>query len=134
VCAICAKEQMTDQCPSLPGLKFVFREVGEEIEPLYLMAQHRQWQVRPPGTLYDPSSFFSRKYNQQQNSGNAWQGQPFAIPTWKSQQYLVANSTWPNQPAVNPIWQNQPATNSTWTNSQYPTSSWKNSNNNPYPS
>jgi hypothetical protein len=30
VCAICVKEHTTDQCPSLPGLKVVFREVKEE--------------------------------------------------------------------------------------------------------
>jgi hypothetical protein len=65
------------QCPSLPGLKAVFREVEEEIEPLYLMAQCRQWQNRPPNTLQDPSSLFPGQYNQQQNSGNAWQGQQF---------------------------------------------------------
>jgi hypothetical protein len=59
VCAICAKDHDTEQCPSLPGLKFVFREVEEETEPLYLMAQCRQWQTRPPNTLQDPSSFFS---------------------------------------------------------------------------
>jgi hypothetical protein len=64
VCTICAKDQDTEQCPSLPRLKFIFREVEEEIEPLYLMAQRRQWKNRPPNTLQDPSSFFSGQYNQ----------------------------------------------------------------------
>jgi hypothetical protein len=119
VCVICAKDHATDQCPSLPGLKFVFREEEEETKPLYLMAQCRQWQAQPPSTLHDPYSFFSGKYNQQKNDGNTWQGQPFTNPTWKSQQYPSANPTWPNQPAANPIWQNQLAANSTWPNSQY---------------
>jgi hypothetical protein len=64
------------------------------------MAQRRQWQAHPPGTQKDPSSFFSRQYNQQQNSRNTWQGQPFSDPTWKSQQYPNAPS--PNQSATNP--------------------------------
>jgi hypothetical protein len=98
------------------------------------MAQHRQWQNRPPNTLQDPSSFFSGQYNQQQAPGNAWQGQSFTNQNWQPQQYPPANPTWKNQPAANPAWQNQPTANSTWPNSQYPTSSWKNSNNNIYPS
>jgi hypothetical protein len=119
VCAICAKDHATEQCPSLPGLKVVFKEAEEETKPVYLMAQCRQWQAHPPGTLQDPSSFFSGQYNQQQNSGNTWQGQPFANPTWQSQQYPTA--PWPNQSATNPTWPNQPAANPTWPNSQYPT-------------
>jgi hypothetical protein len=75
VCAICTKDHDTEQCPSLPGLKVVFREAEEETEPLYLMAQRRQWQNRPPNTLQDPSSFFSGQYNQQQAPGSTWQGQ-----------------------------------------------------------
>jgi hypothetical protein len=31
VCAICAKDHDTEECPSLPGLKVVFKEVEEEI-------------------------------------------------------------------------------------------------------
>jgi hypothetical protein len=61
-----------EQCPSLPGLKFVFREANKETEPLHMMDQRRQWQAQPPSMLQDPSSFFSRQYNQQQNLGNAW--------------------------------------------------------------
>jgi hypothetical protein len=86
------------------------------------MAQCHQWQAHPPSMLQDPSSFFSRQYNQQHNSGKTWQGQPFANPTWKSQQYPTA--PWTNQPAANP----------TWPNLQYPTPFWQNSNNNSYPS
>jgi hypothetical protein len=74
VCAICAKDHDIEQCPSLPGLKVVFKEEEEETKPLYLMAKHRHWQSRPQNTLQDPSSFFSGQYNQQQNSGSTWQG------------------------------------------------------------
>jgi hypothetical protein len=74
VCAICAKDHDTEQCPSLPGLKVVFREAKEETEALYMMAQRRQWKTWPPNTLQYPSNFFSGQYNQQQNFGNAWQG------------------------------------------------------------
>jgi hypothetical protein len=58
VCAICAKDHATEQCPSLPGLKVVFREAEEETKPLYLMAQRRQWQARPPNTLRTPPLSF----------------------------------------------------------------------------
>jgi hypothetical protein len=85
VCAICTKYHATEQCPSLPGLKF--KEEEEETKSLYLMAKHCQWQAHPPGTLQYPSSFFSGQYNEKKNYGNTWQGQPFANPTWKSQQY-----------------------------------------------
>jgi hypothetical protein len=74
VCIICTKDHDVEQCPSLPGLKDVFREEEEETDPLYLMAQHCQWHNRPPNTLQDPSSFFSGQYNQQQYPGSTWQG------------------------------------------------------------
>jgi hypothetical protein len=38
VCAICTKYHDTEQFPSLPGLKYVFREEEEETEALYTMA------------------------------------------------------------------------------------------------
>jgi hypothetical protein len=100
VCSIYAKDHATGHCPSLPGLKFFFKEVKEEMKPVYLMAQCHQWQARPPGTLQDPSSLFSRQYGQQHNSGNTWQGQPFANPTWQSNKYPTA--PWPNQSVANP--------------------------------
>jgi hypothetical protein len=43
ICAICTKDHDTEQCPSLFGLKFVFKEVEEETKPFYLMAQCHQW-------------------------------------------------------------------------------------------
>jgi hypothetical protein len=86
-CAICAKDHATKQYPSLPRLKVIFTEVEEETILVYLMAQHRQWQAHPSCMLQDPYSLFSGQYNHQYNSGNTWQGQPFANPTWKSQQY-----------------------------------------------
>jgi hypothetical protein len=65
VYAICAKDHAMEQFPSLPGLKLSLEKQKEETKPLYLMAQCRQWQARPPNTLQDPSSFFSGQYNQQ---------------------------------------------------------------------
>jgi hypothetical protein len=47
LCAICAKDHATEQCPSLTGLKVFFREVEEETKLLYLMAQCLQWQALP---------------------------------------------------------------------------------------
>jgi hypothetical protein len=106
VCTIYTKDHDTEQCPSLPGLKFIFIEVEELTEPLYMMALHCQWKTWPPNTLHDPSSLFSGQYNQQQNSGNAWQSHSFTNHNWQPHQYPPTNPTWPNQPAENPIWQN----------------------------
>jgi hypothetical protein len=58
VCAICAKDHARKKCPSIPWIKFVFKEVKEETKPVYLMDQCRQWQARPPSMLQDPSSLF----------------------------------------------------------------------------
>jgi hypothetical protein len=71
-----------EKFPFLPRLKVIFREVKEETKPLYLMAQHRQWQNRPSITLHDPSSFFLEQYDQQQAPSNAWHGQPFTNHNW----------------------------------------------------
>lgn len=57
-CAICTKDHATKNCPSLTGLKAVFKEAEEEIEPIYLLNQHRQWQAQQTGTPTNPSSFF----------------------------------------------------------------------------
>jgi hypothetical protein len=75
-CAICAKDHVTEQCPSLPGLKFIFKREEEETEPIYLMAQRLQWKARPSSTLQHPY-LFPGQYNQQHNPINTWQSQPF---------------------------------------------------------
>ena len=63
-CAICTKEHAIESCPSLLGLKAVFKEVEEEVEPAYLLNQCRQWQARQTGMPTDPYSFFpSSQYN-----------------------------------------------------------------------
>lgn len=45
-CAICTKEHATKICPSLPGLKAVFKEAEEEVELVYLLNQRHQWKER----------------------------------------------------------------------------------------
>jgi len=57
-CAICTKEHATESCPSLLGLKVVFKEAEEEIELVYILNKSHQWQARQIGMLIDPSSFF----------------------------------------------------------------------------
>ena len=65
-----------EQCPSLLGLKVVFKEPKEETDPIYLMKQRRQWQAKPIGISQDTSQFFhSSSFNQQKNLRAAWQGQ-----------------------------------------------------------
>jgi hypothetical protein len=41
--AIFAQKHATEQCPSILGLKFIFKEEKEEIKLVYLMAQCHQW-------------------------------------------------------------------------------------------
>jgi len=41
-CAICTKDHLTESCPSLPGLKAVYKEVEEEPESAYFINQHRR--------------------------------------------------------------------------------------------
>jgi len=48
-CAICTKNHDTEQCPSLPRLKAVFKDAEEEKKLVYLMNQHQQWQAKPIG-------------------------------------------------------------------------------------
>jgi hypothetical protein len=69
VCAICTKDHDKKDFPSLLGLKVVFKEAEEEMKPLYLMDQRRQWQSWPQNTFQYPSSFFPGQYNQHQNLG-----------------------------------------------------------------
>lgn len=38
ICAICTKYQLTDQCPSMLGLKVVYKEARHEAKPTYLIA------------------------------------------------------------------------------------------------
>jgi len=65
-CAICTKDHLTENCPSLPGLKAVYREVEEEPKSAYSINQRRQWQPRQSGTFSDPtSSFQPPPYNAQ---------------------------------------------------------------------
>lgn len=45
ICAICTKDHATESYPSFPGLKVVYKEAEEEIEPVYLINQCYQWQA-----------------------------------------------------------------------------------------
>ena len=72
-CAIFTKDHATESCPSLPRLKAVFKEVEEEVEPIYLLNQCRQWKARPTGMPTEPSLFFpSSQFNSQQYPVAAW--------------------------------------------------------------
>ena len=57
-CAICTKDHLTESCPSLPGLKAVYKEVEEEPKLVYLLNQRCQWQPRQSGMFPDPTSSF----------------------------------------------------------------------------
>jgi len=113
-CAICTKDHLTENCPSLLGLKAVYKEVEEEPESMYLINQRRQWQPRQSGMFPDPiSSFQPPQYNAQRYS--MWQSQsqpPFS--NWSPQSFPSSNSWlsqasqsgWPNFPYTPPFWQN----------------------------
>lgn len=74
--AICTKYHATEHCPSLLGLKAVYKEAEEETEPVYLLNQHRQWKQRQIGTPTEPSSSFQpSQYNAQQYTGTMWKNQ-----------------------------------------------------------
>ena len=112
-CAICTKDHPTESCPSLPGLKAVYKEAEEESESAYFLNQRRQWQPRQSGMFLDPtSSFQPPQYNAQQH--NMWQNQsqpPFS--NWSPQTFLSPNPWmnqfgWPNFPYPPPYWQNNP--------------------------
>eukprot|EP00253_Pinus_taeda_P006222 PITA_06222 len=45
-CSICTRDHSTESCPSLPGLKVVYKEAEEEPDAVYLLNQRRQWQPR----------------------------------------------------------------------------------------
>jgi len=63
-CTICTKDHATESCLSLPGLKEVFKEEKGEMEPVYLLKQHCQWQACSTGMPTEPSSFFpSSQFN-----------------------------------------------------------------------
>ena len=73
-CAICTKDHLMESCPSLLGLKAVYKEAEEEPESIYLLNQRRQWQPQQSGMFSDPtSSFLFSQYNAQQY--NMWQSQ-----------------------------------------------------------
>jgi len=65
-CAIFTKDHTTKSCPSLPGLKAVFKEAEEEVELVYLMNQCCQWKTHLTGMPIEPSSLFcSSQFNSQ---------------------------------------------------------------------
>ena len=115
-CAICTNDHLTEICPSLPGLKADYKEAEEEPELVYLINQHRQWQLRQSGMFSDPtSSFQPPQYNAQQY--NMWQNQPRPpFPNWSPQSFpsstpwsnQASQSSWPNFPYAPPYWQSNP--------------------------
>ena len=133
-CAICTKDHLTESCPSLPGLKAVYKEAEEEPKSVNSINQRRPWQPRQPGMFPDPTSFFQNpQYNAQQYG--MWQNQsqtPFT--NWSPQSFPSSNpwlnqtsqTGWPNFPYTPPYWQNGPYP-SQWTPSTSQSSPWQTS-------
>ena len=131
ICAICTKDHLTESCPSLPGLKAVYKEAEEEPEPAYFINQRRQWHPRQSSMFSDPSSSFQPpQFNTQQQ--NMWQNQsqpPFS--NWSPQMFPTPNPWmsqfgWPNFPYPPPYWQNN-SYPPQWTPSTSQSSSWQTS-------
>jgi len=57
-CTIYNKDHDTEQCPSLPVLKVVFKEEEEETELVCLMNQCREWQAKPTSMSQGAPQFF----------------------------------------------------------------------------
>jgi hypothetical protein len=46
VCAICVEDHETENCPSLPGLKAIYKENREVAEPSFQAALKKPWNPR----------------------------------------------------------------------------------------
>ena len=129
MCTICIEDHDTEQCPSFPGLKAVFKEAEEVTKLVYLMNQRRQWQAKPTSMSQDALKFFpSSQFNQHQNLGAAWQGQSLYL-NWQSPPFLM--TSWPTQSFLGNGWPNSPFTLVWQVNryqSQWPTSTSQNLN------
>lgn len=94
-CAICTKDHSTESCPSLPGLKAIYKEAEEEPELVYLLNQCRQWQPQQLGMFPDPASYFQLPQYHAQQYNAMWKNQP-PFSNWP-QQPFPSSSQWPNQ-------------------------------------
>ena len=77
VCGVCAEDHTTEDYPSLPGLKSIYKGANK---PAAQQGQTKPWQPRAPGMLPDPYS--------QMNNYSSWD-------RWKNMN---------NQPFVNQPW------------------------------
>eukprot|EP00253_Pinus_taeda_P005769 PITA_05769 len=102
-CAICTKDHLTESCPSLPGLKAVYKEAEEEPESTYLFT----------------SVVNGSQGNLSKHPFSNWSPQMFPTPNpWMNQ------SGWPNFPYPPPYWQNN-AYPPRWTPSTSQGSPWQ---------
>jgi len=118
VCTICTKGHSTENCPSLPILKAVYKVAEEEPELVYLLNQCHQWQLRQSGMFPDPASSFQPPQYHAQQYNTMWQNQP-PFQNW-TQQPFPSSSPWPNQTSQS-NWPNFPYAPPYWKNNAYPT-------------
>lgn len=104
-------------CPSLPGLKEVYKYVEEELDLVYQLNQHRQWQPQQLGMFLNPSSSSQPLQYHAQQYNTMWKNQP-PFSNW-SQKPFPSSSPWSNQ-ASQSNWPNFPYTPPYWQNNAYP--------------
>jgi hypothetical protein len=90
VCAICVEDHETENFPSLPRLKAIYKENREVAEPSFQAVLKKPWKPRAQGMSQDPFSSSFSPYNAYQQQWNT------QIP-WKN--------TWPQQQTQTQPWQ-----------------------------
>jgi hypothetical protein len=77
VCGICNEDHATHNCPSLLGLKAIYKK-SKELEKLCFVSQKQPWQPKPQDMIQDQSQYFNSYWT---NPSIQYDSQPWGMPT-----------------------------------------------------
>jgi hypothetical protein len=107
ICGICTEDHPTNEFPSLPGLKSIFKGGGEPQETSY--PPKRAWRQQNPNMFYDPTTQYSQQQWIPPMPYSQWTHQQPQVQPWKQGWRGPAYGNVPFQPPTFPTYPQYPS-------------------------
>jgi hypothetical protein len=107
ICGLCTEYHPTNEFPSLPGLKSIFKGGGEPQETSY--PPKRAWRQQNPNMFYDPTTQYPQQHWIPPMPYPQWTHQQPQVQPWKQGWRSPAYGNVPFQTPILPTYQQYPS-------------------------
>jgi hypothetical protein len=107
ICGLCTEYHPTNEFPSLPGLKSIFKGGGEPQETSY--PPKRAWRQQNPNMFYDPTTQYPQQHWIPPMPYSQWTHQQPQVQPWKQGWRSPAYGNVPFQTPILPTYQQYPS-------------------------